>query len=102
MHEKILMKMTRYSEPQILVILRQAEGGCLSLRHYLVLSGLFNVIIILSYISTHNTTHNETSDQNRVNQGLLYPTARVEIEANESGTPDHGPRVSGHGPLVLG
>ena len=30
MHEKILMKMTRYSEPQILVILRQAEGGCLS------------------------------------------------------------------------
>ena len=27
MHEEILMKMTRYSEPQILGILRQAEGG---------------------------------------------------------------------------
>jgi putative transposase len=27
MHEEILMKMTRYSEPQILEILRQAEGG---------------------------------------------------------------------------
>jgi len=27
MHEEILMKMTRYSEPQILAILRQAEGG---------------------------------------------------------------------------
>ncbi|MFT4708740.1 MAG: hypothetical protein ACI9PU_002591, partial [Ascidiaceihabitans sp.] len=27
MHEEILMKMTRYSEPQILSILRQAEGG---------------------------------------------------------------------------
>jgi putative transposase len=27
MHEEILMKMTRYSEPQILTILRQAEGG---------------------------------------------------------------------------
>jgi putative transposase len=25
--EEILMKMTRYSEPQILAILRQAEGG---------------------------------------------------------------------------
>ncbi|KJS38770.1 MAG: transposase [Rhodospirillaceae bacterium BRH_c57] len=27
MSEEILMKMTRYSEPQILAILRQAEGG---------------------------------------------------------------------------
>jgi putative transposase len=27
MHEEILMKMTRYSEPQILATLRQAEGG---------------------------------------------------------------------------
>jgi putative transposase len=27
MHEEIRMKMTRYSEPQILAILRQAEGG---------------------------------------------------------------------------
>ena len=27
MDEKIQMKMTKYSEPQILVILRQAEGG---------------------------------------------------------------------------
>jgi putative transposase len=27
MYEEILMKMTRYSEPQILAILRQAEGG---------------------------------------------------------------------------
>jgi putative transposase len=27
MHEEILMKMMRYSEPQILAILRQAEGG---------------------------------------------------------------------------
>jgi putative transposase len=27
MHEEIHMKMTRYSEPQILAILRQAEGG---------------------------------------------------------------------------
>jgi|TARA_B110000914_G_C15439088_1_gene435219 putative transposase len=27
MHEEILMKMTRYSEPKILAILRQAEGG---------------------------------------------------------------------------
>jgi putative transposase len=27
MHEEILMKMTRYSEPQILAILRQAKGG---------------------------------------------------------------------------
>ena len=29
MHEEIQMKMTRYSEPQILAILRQAEGGVL-------------------------------------------------------------------------
>lgn len=27
MHEEIQMKMTRYREPQILAILRQAEGG---------------------------------------------------------------------------
>jgi putative transposase len=27
MHEEIQMKMTRYGEPQILTILRQAEGG---------------------------------------------------------------------------
>jgi len=27
MTEEVLMKMTRYSEPQILAILRQAEGG---------------------------------------------------------------------------
>jgi putative transposase len=27
MHEEIQMKMTRYSEPQFLAILRQAEGG---------------------------------------------------------------------------
>jgi len=27
MHEELLMKTTRYSEPQILAILRQAEGG---------------------------------------------------------------------------
>jgi hypothetical protein len=27
MHEEIEMKMTRYTEPQILAILRQAEGG---------------------------------------------------------------------------
>jgi len=27
MHEEILMKLTKYSEPQILAILRQAEGG---------------------------------------------------------------------------
>jgi hypothetical protein len=27
MNEEIQMKMTRYSEPQILAILRQAEGG---------------------------------------------------------------------------
>jgi len=27
MREEILMKMTRYSEPKILAILRQAEGG---------------------------------------------------------------------------
>ena len=27
MHEEIQMKMTRYTEPQILAILRQAEGG---------------------------------------------------------------------------
>jgi len=27
MNEEILMKMTRYSEPKILAILRQAEGG---------------------------------------------------------------------------
>ena len=27
MHEELQMKMTRYSEPQILAILRQAEGG---------------------------------------------------------------------------
>jgi len=27
MHDEILMKMTRYSDPQILAILRQAEGG---------------------------------------------------------------------------
>ena len=27
MHEEIQMKMTRYSAPQILAILRQAEGG---------------------------------------------------------------------------
>jgi putative transposase len=27
MHEEIQMTMTRYSEPQILAILRQAEGG---------------------------------------------------------------------------
>jgi putative transposase len=29
MNEEIHMKMTRYSEPQILAILRQAEGGVL-------------------------------------------------------------------------
>ena len=29
MHEEIQMKMTKYSEPQILAILRQAEGGVL-------------------------------------------------------------------------
>ena len=27
MHEEIQLKMTRYSEPRILAILRQAEGG---------------------------------------------------------------------------
>ena len=27
MHEEVRMKMTRYSAPQILAILRQAEGG---------------------------------------------------------------------------
>jgi putative transposase len=27
MHEEILMKMTKYSEPKIFAILRQAEGG---------------------------------------------------------------------------
>ena len=27
MHEEIQMKMTRYTAPQILAILRQAEGG---------------------------------------------------------------------------
>ena len=27
MHEEIQVKMTRYSKPQILAILRQAEGG---------------------------------------------------------------------------
>ena len=27
LHEEVLMKMTRYSEPQIIAILRQAEGG---------------------------------------------------------------------------
>ena len=73
----------------------------LFLRHLYLLSGWFYYNLILCKIATHNTTHNETSDQNRVKQGLLYPTARVEIEAYGPHLPNHGPRVLDHGPLVL-
>jgi hypothetical protein len=34
-------------------------------------------------------------------QGLLCLIAAVEPQDPEPGTPDHGPRVSDHGPLVL-
>ena len=58
-----------------------SEYDGLSLRHYLVLSNWFDVIIILSHIFTHNNTHNETSDQNKVNQRLLYPTFAVQLQS---------------------
>ena len=52
-------------------------------------------------IYTHNATHNETSDQNRINQGLLCLISIVEIEAYGPHPAIIGPRVSDHGPLVL-
>ena len=51
----------------------------LSTRHIYLLSRLIKFIFIISKISTHNATHNETSDQNRVNQGLLRLISTVEI-----------------------
>ena len=53
---------------------------------------------IFDKISTHNATHNETSDQNRVNQGLLRLISIVEIEAYGPPPPYHkaprlGPRA---------
>jgi len=59
------------------------------------------LVLILKKISTHNTTHNKTSDQNRVNQGLLYPTFAVQLQSAPVAPPLNGPRVSDHGPLVL-
>ncbi|MAB87085.1 MAG: hypothetical protein CML51_07300, partial [Rhodobacteraceae bacterium] len=73
----------------------------LFLRHIYALSGWFYLKLIKSKISTHNATHNETSDQNRVNQGLLYLIANVELQDLGTGTPIPGPRVSDIGPLVL-
>ena len=35
-------------------------------------------------------------------QGLLWQFAMAEIEGHGPGTPDHGPRALGTGPLVLG
>ena len=48
-----------------------------------------------------NATHNETSDQNRVNQGLLYQIVTVQLQSAPVAPPLIGPRVSDHGPLVL-
>jgi hypothetical protein len=50
---------------------------------------------------THNATHNETSDHNRVNEGLLYLIAPL-IYGIQARPPIVGPRVSDHGLLVLG
>ena len=57
--------------------------------------------LILGKIFTHNATHNETSDQNRVNLGLLRLISIVEIEAHGPHPPILGPRASDLGPLVL-
>ena len=56
---------------------------------------------MLNIIPTHNNTHNETSDQNRVNQGLLYLIATFDLWDPGLAPPIPGPRVSDHGPLVL-
>ena len=45
----------------------------------------------ISKISTHNVTHNETSDQNRVNQGLLYPIVTVQLQVAREGPLSQGP-----------
>jgi len=58
-------------------------------------------MIILNEISTHNATHNETSDQNRVNQGLLLLIHAIEPQNAGPGPPIIRPRASDHGPLVL-
>jgi len=73
----------------------------LRLRHINPISGRFYYNLILCKIFTHNTTHNETSDQNRVNQGLLRLISIAEIEAYGLHPPIPGPRFSDHGPLVL-
>ena len=50
---------------------------------------------------THNATHNEVIDQNRINQGLLRLIATVEPQDAVLETPDQGPCALGPGPLVL-
>ena len=50
---------------------------------------------------THNATHNETSDQNRVYAGLLRLIPTAEPQAARPGPSVLGPRVSDIGPLVL-
>ena len=50
---------------------------------------------------THNATHNETSDQNRVNQGLLYPIVTFDLWDPGPDPAIPGRRVSDLGPLVL-
>ena len=46
-------------------------------------------------------THNKTSDQNRVNQGLLYPTFAVQLQSAPVAPQTLGLRVLDHGRLVL-
>ena len=66
------------------------------LINYLIL-----LVLILKKISTHNATHNETSDQNRVNHGLLRLIATFDLWDPGPAPPIPGPRASDHGPLVL-
>ena len=74
----------------------------LAIRQPYLLSGWFYYNLILCKIHTHNATHNETSDQNRVNQGLLCLIASIEIEDQGPFPLIPGPRASDIGPLVLG
>jgi hypothetical protein len=79
----------------------QQDMNTLSVRHIYALSGWFYLNLIKRKIYTHNATHNETSDQNRVHQGLLRLISIVELHDLGPGPPIPGPRVSDHGPLVL-
>ena len=74
---------------------------CPTAPPHILIKWLILFIFIIKKIPTHNATHNETSDQNRVYQGLLclIPTAKPQDHGLEPPIP--GPRVSDHGPLVL-